>query len=883
MGSFASFPPVRFRQLYPEPKYTEHSERTQTNNRATTKSDCHGHCTFSEDGDSSIYEETPGKYAVVLENEPKHKNNKQKSNLRKSHISWQFTLPSHLKYRVLTLIVFGYYFALFLEESDPVTWRMLSSINKDKEKKNQEEVFKYIDDQLKPFLQIIPSHLRDSSDLSKLFPFLHEQHVSFCDSSSTFNFDCQIHVFHHYTGTFLESFPEKYDETKRQIHFVGEKDESGQLINLSLIQNLTTFFRIYGVFCFFCKKFFRGRGTQHKCKGAITCFACRRPLLKTNTYVNKKIKLFFCDSSLSASISIICSKCNMRILSPDCNRHHNQRVCRWGSVCQACGKYIFLSKFTPKEKILEMHTCGVHQCYFCGLAEAKKEHICRMRLPSFDSTFTNLAFLNFEFSGSSPSRCLNCFKETSNCKFCEDNKVVEPVLCSLLIETEKRGMFDKYVFASNENLLTSPMSLPNQNDFVSNYLPPELKDLPLSPRSKTKFGKPTHKTIKQNIFNLKSGKSTIDRLFSFLMSKGIPNTTFLLNDDSHNCFEEIIKCLFHHGFDPLVFGNPRIFYIEIPSLDIRFLNMRNYIDISFFDLKSQYEMKPKFFPLRWIKKSYFNYVGKPPTLEDLLEFEDTTIVRKEKVIEQRALETPWKFTENLIQYSNNKTKVLAQTCLDFIKNSFECQKKIQECIVLNLERSKIAYVHPFNKPLFTKASYAYKLMCLYSPSLKDVRVVKPAISMQSSQGELEFCLYTKWKNPNLQIFTAWSPFGQKRFAESFPDYYIPAKKKCGYWNGCLVHGHKKEECFFKSKKVREKNMFNVDFKTAFENYERKKKKLLENHSEEIQEIEEVWQCQWIKKKQEDEEIRYFLSQIYKNPPLYRLDPRKAGKNFLTEF
>ncbi len=407
---------------------------------------------------------------------------------------WSFPLPSKLQNkRLLTTIMVAYYLALFLEGIDPATWRTLAFLNSDNEK-HQNEAISFAEYHVKPFAQLLPNHLQNEvNNLKALFPFLNEQHISYCDNSGTFQFSCQFHVFHQNTGTLLASIPEKYDSTKRQLYFSATSDPSGEIRNIAIIQNLLSFFRLFGLFCFFCGKFFRGHGTQHKCKKTQTCFACRRPLLNRDTYITLQTRSLFCNASLSANESQECSKCHLRILTLDCKKFHDQKVCRWGILCKECNKYIFLNKFTQKEKLLASHVCGTHQCFFCGLSEKKQDHVCKIKLPTFDSNFTNLGFLNLEFTGHDLTNCEECYKKKSVCKFCADNETREAILCEVSVETEKPEHFKRYTFFSFQ---TEPLKEEVRH---FEYWPKSMAPKNLAARTKTKFGKAT-KNMKQTFF-----------------------------------------------------------------------------------------------------------------------------------------------------------------------------------------------------------------------------------------------------------------------------------------------------------------------------------------------------------------------------------------------
>ncbi len=771
---------------------------------------------------------------------------------------WQICLPKNVVKRNLAIIVVAYYLSLFQEGSDPATWRMLTYMSSE-DSAIQKDAISFLEQQMKPFEQLIPKS-EQNGDLESIFSFINEQHISFVDFSGTFEFSCQIHVFHAKTGTLLTSYPEKYDPCKRQLFLSGILDSSNNFFDIMLIENITNFYKIFGVYCFFCKKFFRGRGTQHKCHKTMTCFPCRRPLLAQSTFVTPQTRQYFCDSSLQPTVSTLCKDCNMTIFTPHCMKHHKERVCRWGITCTKCNAYIYHSKFYPKQKILDSHVCGVRRCYFCGNVGEKGKHICNFCLPKFDNEFTNLGFLNFEYNTWTITNCAQCFELNKPCSKCNDMVEKKAIFCTTIIEAEKRGHFDEYNFSSSD------FSLRQTKSYKYNYLAPSLGQKELSKRRKTNFGFTKKNVIKENIFS-KKNMSVTEKFLNEVQN--FPNTTFVIGFNSQMCFEELIKTFCSHGIIPKIVGQPRIFLVEVPPLDIRFISMENYGEI----LSSCNNNPKKYFPLAWLNTKDFSYNGEPPNEEDFFNFYDNDKEIQEKKDHAASLSFPWNFLENLIEYSKFKFLLLAEASLSFLKQSFLCQEKI----ALHLKESAKEFVHPFNPPLFTKAGYAFKLMCLFSPDLRDVKVVNPPIHMKSSKGELEYCFFKIWQNPTETFLHAWSPYGQKKFPESFPDLYMERDKKCFFWNGCLVHGHPESKCLFKRKSSKGRNMFGIESQVAYKEYTEKNEKLLRKQPIHVLEIEEMWHCKWQQLKKEDQEVKFFLKNIYRNPPLYRLQPRAAGK------
>ena len=752
---------------------------------------------------------------------------------------------------------------------DRATWRMLSHINSlDLSIHNEASLF--FVKQVRPFLQICPLMYPYHNNINEIYQTLDNSVINYCDFSGTYKFEAQYHIFHKHTGSYLTSVPFKYKSDVQQIFFLGSYVDD-QISIVALISNLTTFFAAFGIFCNFCRKQFKGKGTQHKCLMTKTCFSCRRPFLTKTTYCNSVLEKYFCDSSIKPLIAKECRKCYLILVSPHCEKNHTQKVCRWGLFCKKCKKYTYHSKFTPQEKIEEKHECGKKICYFCGESGilTTKNHLCRIQLPTRDKIYTNMAFIDLQLTGSSPAICQDCYKDDSaTCASCHKNKHQIPIMATLLIEAKRRGFFDQYIFFPDR-------SSRKKTYFTFPYLSNDL-EIPIATTApKTKFGKMQKKRLSEETFS--DADSILNFVFHFFNKKNLRNFTVLVNDSDHNILSIIVEFLFLHGFFPQVIGSPTIFCVNIPSLSIRFINSENYIDECFEDQVTKTNYKPVYFPLKWRHLSNLHYCGATPDISHYYNFNDSdkTIQQKKDFIKSEKF--PWSFAERLASYSDFVVKVTAYNCLDFLKNALQCQSLIQSWF----DDSNICPpVHPFNAPLCTRAGYAYKLLCIFCEDMKNLCIVLPPISMQSSAGELEYCFYKIWETgseaKNCQH--AWSKFGQKHFPEAVPDLMI--NNVCYFWNGCMIHGHSEKICLFKQKRgKRKRNMFGETFENAFANYERKAKRLKSNHPH--LQLEEMWQCTWQKARKENPKVSFFLQNIYKNPPTYRLDARTAGEREKT--
>ena len=377
-----------------------------------------------------------------------HSHSSPSFSTRKRPQNWRRTVPlgypsspeAFKKQNSIIALIFAYYFSLWRDGSDPVTFRMLSHHCSQKVSE-REEVGKYIKFVLEPFKRNLLENCFDSIHL--LAHNLIGKKIFFCDFSSEYIFDVQIHIFSSTSSYLLASFPPNFAPCKTQLFFLGNLIE-GQIKNLEIITDIEKYFLVFGYFCFFCKSFFKSKGTQHKCNKTATCFCCRRPIETPKTY--KFSKNYFCDSGVSPNISKQCSKCNVRLFTPNCAKQHSSKVCKNGWFCESCKKYTFRSRFVKSRiEISKTHICGQEQCSFCGEIK-NKNHSCPLQtcvLPQ-KTDITYMGFIDCQFTGQIDANCRECIDKS--CSFCVDNIEKKINVCSVLHETAQRYVFDKWLF-----------------------------------------------------------------------------------------------------------------------------------------------------------------------------------------------------------------------------------------------------------------------------------------------------------------------------------------------------------------------------------------------------------------------------------------------------
>ena len=433
----------------------------------------------------------------------------------------------------LLAIVFAYYYSLFIDEIDLATFEVFRQIDTNL----KPEVISYIHKQLNPFIKILDLE-RFQNGCNEWYPYLIDKQIEYWDSSGCYDFSVQIYIFHQSTGTLLDIFPRIFSHERRQLFLSGEFNNEQNIVNLNLISNLTNFFSSFGIFCFFCQKFFKGHGTQHKCLKVSCCFVCKRPFLKVGMYTNKVTRKYFCDSALIPSVALECKECNVRLFSSDCKKTHKQKCCRFGWFCKNCEKYTFCSKFQRRqENVRDYHICGQNPCHFCGQARSKF-HQCILEIPKPSKFMTKLGFIDMQKTGTSAISCKDCYfnkkltksDQETICESCKENENAEPNIAILLYESKKRETFDEALFCSFQTPTLRSKTLEYK------YLPKGFE--PDEQKARTFFQQVQKNRISDQTFAAKKG--VIEQLLNFIFLKKLFNMTFLCHDDKYCCILETI-------------------------------------------------------------------------------------------------------------------------------------------------------------------------------------------------------------------------------------------------------------------------------------------------------------------------------------------------------
>jgi len=140
-------------------------------------------------------------------------------------------------------------------------------------------------------------------------------------------------------------------------------------------------------------------------------------------------------------------------------------------------------------------------------------------------------------------------------------------------------------------------------------------------------------------------------------------------------------------------------------------------------------------------------------------------------------EKPWCFKLRLLEFFDQKVKLLLEAFTNFLKQSFSFQKKLQ----LSLKSPSAIFINPFNNPLCSLGSFVYMLFKVFYMNNYPIYIVENEYGKNQkpvSLLEYQYCSFMDHLNPNLQLQYAFNnPIGPKYYKEAIPDLYSPSYKR----------------------------------------------------------------------------------------------------------
>jgi len=331
-------------------------------------------------------------------------------------------------------------------------------------------------------------------------------------------------------------------------------------------------------------------------------------------------------------------------------------------------------------------------------------------------------------------------------------------------------------------------------------------------------------------------------------------------------------------------GN-KIFLIEIEEIGIKFLRSNNYFQGNeqelalLFDIKHQKQFFPNRFP-------DVNYIGTIPNAEFFFEFKDTKLNQNEKlefISSFKNNKKSWNFKKELLEFSEEKLRIVTLAFLKFIEESFILQKHLQTD-----QANTFGIIHPLANNVSSTSAFIYKVLKLFYLNKYSICSIKNEFGIsfgkQISTEEYEYSCFLEFEHPQLNYRSAFNhELSQKTFKECIPDIYSPVTLEAIFFNGCFYHAHM-HDCLLnpKASPTTIHPLYKKSYQEINNDFEKKIALLLLNNPNEVKSIKIMWECNYLKERNSNPLLKQFLSNNFKERPFYRLRPRTATRSSFTE-
>ena len=271
--------------------------------------------------------------------------------------------------------------------------------------------------------------------------------------------------------------------------------------------------------------------------------------------------------------------------------------------------------------------------------------------------------------------------------------------------------------------------------------------------------------------------------------------------------------------------------------------------------------------------------------EEVLDNDKRTAEKRAFVKESSKLN--WNFKDELKKCSAYKTRILAKSCLIFLRDSIDFQIKLLETLQMESE----LILHPFTRNVTTLPAFSYKLFSNFYLNRETIYAVmhESTSNMKTvSRGEFEVAMFREFEHPQNNYQHAFSSAsGQKVFGQYSVDLYSPITKAVIQYQGCEVHCHLPPQCC-------KTGRANLKFDTAQSLYGKPASTiaaedqkfatvLREKFSDQVETIERVHECHWTNFKKTNIWKNFVsTSGIDLERPLNRLIPRIAMRSGILD-
>ncbi len=669
--------------------------------------------------------------------------------------------------------------------------------------------------------------------------------------------------------------------------------------------------------CHFCSRAFETRYFPvHKCSRRENCPSCLFILARPEDYLDLEVARMRCLSRTSPRVDISCPDCQCRCLTEECFRNHKP-ICRQRSKCDECGIVYKRRKERP-------HRCGDTFCRVCFVYYDRfgaQPHVCTLRPPRAQSRYLRLVLWDTETiqgrDGEHVPNAVGVSYETRPGWFSEvcyfDRDMEHPSHG----EVTEDAFFFKYwpdrMDEKMESRFFKPRPAPRPSDlFMPAALPREEARSSCKRRREGFFDSECSEEDEAEEEEEEEEEGDLDPVLinerlqaegeegeDFEDFEGSAINAFIVGHVNERFFGSAF--LSHNGakFDSIlllrallkknfrvktVFDGNKLLLLEVAALKIFFMDSYRYLKMPLSEFSKRFPgmrccEEKGIFPYSFNSKDNYGYEGPVPPRSFFID-RFTSSKKEEKVDAYLAGEEGeiWNFRRRMHEYLLQDVQILRGGAVSLLKEFFELQEGFGQ------GRTAEVPFHAFSRPFFTSSSLVHALWRTYGMPEDQIFLVENQRNQRKTSSlELEYLSFlNRGRSPSRQIRTAFNhPRGQKRVGNYSLDGFDPTCNAAIEFMGCAVHGHslERKDCPLSGGMgPLSLNPYKKNLLTAQRDWKRKREFL----EAEGMTVRCVWECEYLRMKETDPELRVFLEDLYEARPRERLALRDALRGGRTE-
>jgi hypothetical protein len=588
---------------------------------------------------------------------------------------------------------------------------------------------------------------------------------------------------------------------------------------------------------------------RHKCIGVEDrefCPSCQRIVALKTDFISLANRKDFCIRKENEMVNI-CESCEREGYSHECIKLHSAKCKSMGY--QKCSKGCSrnLRKNAP-------HKCFHAYCHYCDeFYQPKGEdtyHKCYLAKARPKKTLSKLAVWDTE--------------TTFDVENQEGHRVNA---VGLAYEKNQRGSFTEIYFY-DKSMSHEVDEVECENAFSFPYLGREQEEHIDIPRPKVPHASKMKQMAKaKTVYNLQveDQPGPLDQFLDYILTPEFDDYTFIAHYGQ--AFDLILLLNLLHKrklkCKPIFEGN-KVITLSLPEFNIRFIDSHRFIPLrlDFFPKRFPHlkgVVKKGFFPYKFNKPVNYNYEGPYPDEHEY--FDEFTATEKVKAITKFLKEKKgeiFNFKKELHDYLQMDIRVLAMGCCSLIKEFLDFQNFLQK------DKEVKSYFYPFNKPFITVPQFIHSIWRTHGLKHKLYLLNNQTLARKDSYGEMQWLAWVQ-ENEVEKIRTARTSGGQKKINQYYIDGYCEKTKRAWEFLGCLMHCHWYENpnCpLTKGFTLSDNNPFSQSPESVFRRFQ-SKLALLKSRGIST---EVMWECEWSKMIEQNEEIKSFLQNKVKIPP-----------------